>query len=65
MIKDKTIPPTRMVTSGIGGSTYRLGVFLNYVLKPIVEADCNGEILRYAMDFVCEIDEINTAGAFC
>ena len=64
MIKDKTIPPTRMVTSGIGGPTYRLGVFLNYVLKPIVEDYCKGELLRDTTDFVCEIDKMNKSGAF-
>ena len=64
MIKDKTIPPTRMVTSGIGGPTYRLGIFLNSVLQPVVEAYCKGELLRDTTDFVCEIDKMKKAGAF-
>ena len=29
----KKIPPTRMVTSGVGGPTYRLGIFLDSLLK--------------------------------
>ena len=34
-IESKVKPPNRMVTSSVNGPTYRLGVFLDSVLKPI------------------------------
>ena len=43
---DKIIPPVRMVNTEVGGSTYRLGIFLDFVLQPIVHEYCKGEIVK-------------------
>ena len=42
----KVIPPTRMVTSGVGGPTFRLGTFLDNLLKPVVLKYCRNEVVR-------------------
>ena len=63
-IVDKIIPPTRMVTSGIGGPTYRLSIFLNSVLQPVAELYCKGELLKDTPDFMREIDKLNQGGRF-
>ena len=45
-IDSKVIPPTRMVTSGVGCPTFRLGTFLDNLLMPVVEQCCKGEVLK-------------------
>ena len=51
----KKIPPTRMVTSGVGGPTYRLGVFLDTLLKPVVQGYCYKELVKDSADFLVEL----------
>ena len=58
----KVIPPTRMVTSGVGGPTFRLGTFLDNLLKPIVGEYCNGEVLRDSADFLLELNKMDQCG---
>ena len=58
----KKIPPTRMVTSGVGGPTYRLGSFLDSLLKPIVQQYCRGEVLRDSTDFLIQLQKMETEG---
>ena len=61
-IQRKVIPPTRMVTSGVGGPTFRLGTFLDNLLKPVVNDYCKGEVLRDSADFLMELDKIEKSG---
>ena len=61
-IVQKKIPPTRMVTSGVGGPTFRLGTFLDGLLKPIVSEYCKGEVLKDSTEFLMELNEIETSG---
>ena len=61
-IQAKVIPPTRMVTSGVGGPTYRLGVFLDNLLKPVVEKYCCNELVKDSTSFLKELKEIERAG---
>lgn len=51
-IRDKVKPPNRMVTSGVNGPTYRIGVFLDSVLKPVAESYCEGELVKDTADFL-------------
>ena len=61
-IRRKKIPPTRMVTSGVGGPTYRLGVFLDSLLKPVVQQYCEGELIRDSTDFLIELKKMESSG---
>ena len=61
-IQNKVIPPTRMVTSGVGGPTFRLGTFLDNLLKPVVNDYCKGEVLKDSTDFLVELNEMEKAG---
>ena len=45
-ILDKVISPVRMVTSGVGGPTFRLGVFIDNLLQPVVKKYCDGELVK-------------------
>ena len=58
----KKIPPTRMVTSGVGGPTYRLGIFLDSLLKPVVQQYCSGELIRDSTDFLIELKAMEESG---
>ena len=51
-IAAKIIPPTRLVTSGTNGPTYRLEIFLENILNPVVEGYCQGEIIKGTTDFL-------------
>jgi hypothetical protein len=51
-IEAKVKPPNRMVTSAVSGPTYRLGVFLDYVLKPVAAEYCQGELVKDSTDFL-------------
>ena len=62
MILMKKIPPTRMVTSGVGGPTYRLGLFLDSLLKPIVQQYCHGEVIKDSTDFLIELQKMESDG---
>ena len=62
-IKSKTVPPTRMVTSGVGGPTYRLGLFLDALLKPVVQTYCQGELIRDSTDFLVELQKLEQSVA--
>ena len=61
-IQQKVVPPTRMVTSGVGGPTYRLGLFLDSVLKPVVQEYCRGEVVKDSTDFK-ELMKMEDSGA--
>ena len=61
-IRMKKVPPTRMVTSGVGGPTYRLGVFLDSLLKPVVQQYCHGELIRDSTDFIVELKKMERNG---
>ena len=61
-IQQKVIPPTRMVTSGVGGPTYRLGLFLDSILKPVVDEYCKGELVRDSTDFIRELIKMEEDG---
>ena len=61
-IQQRVIPPTRMVTSGVGGPTYRLGLFLDSVLKPVVEVYCKGELVKDSTDFIKELINMEEKG---
>ena len=41
-----------MVTSAVGGPTYRLGVLLDSVLKPVAESYCKGELVKDTTEFL-------------
>ena len=58
----KKIPPTRMVTSGVGGPTYRLGVFLDMILKPVIQQYCKNELIRDSTDFLKELQKMEEDG---
>ena len=58
-VENKVIPPTRMVTSGIGGPTYRLGVFVENLLKPVVEKYCKNELIKDTTEFISEVEKLN------
>ena len=57
-IAAKVIPPARMVTSGVAGPTYRLGVFLDNLLKPVVEKYCQNELVKDSTSFLRELKSI-------
>ena len=65
-IAEKVIPPTRMVTSGVRGPTYRIGVFLDSVLKPVSEEYCRGELVKDTTEFLqrlkCSSDSGDLSG---
>ena len=61
-ILNKVIPPTRMVTSGVGGPTYRLGTFLDNLLKPVVQAYCKDELVKDSTHFIRELMSLEAEG---
>ena len=61
-ILSKVIPPTRMVTSGVGGPTFRLGTFLDTLLKPVVQKYCHNEVVRDSTDFLKELKKCEVSG---
>ena len=61
-IERKMTPPTRMVTSGVGGPTFRLGSFIDALLKPIVLKYCAGELVRDSSDFLTELTKMECSG---
>ena len=61
MIQAKVIPPTRMVTSGVGGPTYRLGVFLDNLLKPVVAKYCRNELVKDSTSFLKRLKSLEEA----
>ena len=61
-IEAKVIPPTRMVTSGVGGPTYRLGIFLDNLLKPVVQRYCQSELVKDSTSFLKKLKSIEEAG---
>ena len=63
MILDRVIPPVRMVTSGVGGPTYRLGIFLDGILKPVVEQYCNGELVKDTTNFLASLLTLEEDGS--
>ena len=62
MIAKKVIPPVRMVTSGVGGPTYRLGAYVNSILEPIVKKYCKGELVKNSIELIQEIKKLETEG---
>ena len=61
---NKVIPPTRMVMAGINGPTYRLGLFLNHILKEVAEKYCLGEVVQDTTHFIQEVNKLNDEGLF-
>ena len=61
-IERKVIPPTRMVTSGVGGPTFRLGTFLDALLKPVMMKYCNEELVKDSTDFIRELQKFEESG---
>ena len=61
-IQQRVIPPSRMVTSGVGGPTFRLGTFLDALLKPVVKEYCAGEVLRDSTEFLMELRGMEKCG---
>ena len=51
-IENKVIPPTRLVISMAEAPNHRLAIYLNELLKPLVEKFCKGEILFDTKDFL-------------
>ena len=58
-IDNKVIPQNRMVTSSVGGPTYRIGKFLEEFLKPVAEKYCEGELVKDTPDFLFKTDILN------
>ena len=52
-----------MVTSGVAGPTYRLGLFLDSVLKPVVQEYCKGELVKDSTDFIKELMMMEESGS--
>ena len=63
MISDKIIPPVRMVTSGVAGPTYRLGIFLDNLLQPVVKRYCAGEIVKDTTSFLASLALLEESNA--
>jgi hypothetical protein len=61
---NKVIPPTRMVTAAINGPTYRLGLFLNHILQPVMDSYCEGEVVQDTTHFIQEMEHLNEEGSF-
>ena len=51
-----------MVTSGVGGPTYRLGTFLDHLLKPVVLEYCKHELVKDSTDFIREVMNLEDKG---
>ena len=47
-----------MVMSGVSGPTYRLGIFLDGLLQPIVNKYCEGEIVKDSTCFLAELTKL-------
>ena len=62
-ILDKVIPPVRMVTSGVGGPTYRLGMFIDNLLQPVVKAYCKGEMVKDTTTFLASLKDLENDGS--
>ena len=62
MILDKVIPPVRMVTSGVAGPTYRLGIFLDGLLQPVVKKYCEGELMKDTTSFLVSLKNVEDSG---
>ena len=62
MLSDKVIPPVRMVTSGVGGPTYRLGIFIDNLLQPVVKKYCDGEVVKDTTSFLSDLMHLEEAG---
>ena len=53
------VPPSRMVTASVGGPTYRIGIWLEYILKTVANKYCEGELVRDTPDFLGKILQNN------
>ena len=60
---DKVIPPVRMVTSGVGGPTYRLGIFIDNLLQPVVKKYCDGELVKDTTSFLASLMDLEDDGS--
>ena len=58
-ISEKVVPPSRMVTASVGGPTYRIGIWLEYILKTVANKYCEGELVRDTPDFLGKILQNN------
>ena len=61
-IEARVIPPTRMVTSGVSGPTYRLGMFLDNLLTPVVAKYCQNELVKDSTSFLRELRSLEESG---
>ena len=62
MLLDKVIPPVRMVTSGVGGPTYRLGMFIDNLLQPVVKKYCENELVNDTTCFLATLLNLENDG---
>ena len=53
-----------MVTSGVRGPTYRIGVFLDSVLKPVSDEYCRGELVKDTTEFLQRLKRSSDNGDF-
>ena len=51
-----------MLTSGVRGPTYRHGVFLDNILKPIVEKHCHNELAKDSTSFLKKLKSLEEMG---
>ena len=63
MILNKVTPPVRMVTSGVGGPTHRLGIFLDGILQPVVNKYCEGELVKDTTSFLAALLDLEANGS--
>ena len=55
-ILNKVLPPIRLVTSGTNGPTYRLEIFLENILNPVVSKYCENELVKDTAEFLRYIE---------
>ena len=59
----KIIPPARMVTASVNGPTYRIGIFLDSILKPVSMKYCRGELVKDSTEFLKYMESLNESGS--
>ena len=58
----KVIPPTRMVTASVNGPVYRLGSFLDGILRPVSLKVCQDELVTDTTHFLQELETLEGKG---
>jgi hypothetical protein len=49
-----------MVTASVNGPTYRVGIFLDSILKPVAASYCSGELVKDSTEFLNFVEYLNT-----